>query len=299
MTKRSPVFKNSVKPLNINRLDGRMVRLINTSSRNEILFVGDISAKLEYWFGLMRALSDFGSVTSPDLPGIGGMTSFYKIGRKPTIDNFADYLASFIKLRYKKRRIIIVGVGFGFVVINRMLANYPDIAKKVNLVVSLGGYTDNSDFSSKWGTFMTFKFVGKLYSNFFTSPILRALVYNKGFLKMHYFHRLRSTKAVAAKVLLKNEVERWQSGDLRTFGAIMSQLTSFSNCNKPIDVRAYHLFLNDRSIVRNRVEQHLRVVFDQIIIARTSKRNTYVLKQDKRAAAYFLPTDLKQLLNSF
>jgi len=43
-------------------------------------------------------------VTHAGSAGIRGMDSFYKIGRAPTLDAFADYLAAFIKMRYRNRR---------------------------------------------------------------------------------------------------------------------------------------------------------------------------------------------------
>ena len=39
------------------------------------------------------------------LPGLGGMDSFYSIGLKPSLDNMADYVASFIKLSYKRKKV--------------------------------------------------------------------------------------------------------------------------------------------------------------------------------------------------
>jgi pimeloyl-ACP methyl ester carboxylesterase len=94
------------------------------------------------------------------LPGFGGMDSFYSIGRKPTIDNMADYLAAFIKLRYKRKKVVIAGMSFGFIIATRMLQRYPELNKKVTLLVSIVGFAHKEDFTfSKpryygylWGT---------------------------------------------------------------------------------------------------------------------------------------------------
>src|SRR3712207_1180020 len=89
-----------IEPLNINRLEGRMLRLpapdTKQAAGREILFVYGHHSSLERWWGLIQALNRYGAVTMPDLPGFGGMDSFYKIGKKPTIDNLADYVAAFI-----------------------------------------------------------------------------------------------------------------------------------------------------------------------------------------------------------
>ncbi|HEU4609283.1 MAG TPA: hypothetical protein VFS31_14300, partial [Chitinophagaceae bacterium] len=90
-----------ILPLNINGLQGRMLRMPAKKRTNkEILLIYGHHATLERWYGLVENLSEYGNVTMPDLPGFGGMQSFKKAGRKPDIDAFADYLAAFIKLRY-------------------------------------------------------------------------------------------------------------------------------------------------------------------------------------------------------
>ena len=276
-----------------------MIKLDSLIASNEILFVGDLSADLEYWRGLIRALAEYGNVSSPDLPGIGGMTSFYKIGKRPTLNNYADYLSSFVKMRYKRRRIVIVAVGFGFVIATRMLANSPDIAKKVKLLVSLGGYADHEDFATSFSQKLTFRLLGRLYANRIASAIIKLTVYNNSLIKMHYAHRFKANKSLASKVLASNELSRWKSSDMRTFGAISSELMRFSNCAKRIvGVPTWHVFLNEKSLLRSRVEQHLKVIFEDLNITRANKKNLYALKQDKRTAAYFLPLKLRQQLRT-
>jgi pimeloyl-ACP methyl ester carboxylesterase len=97
-------------------------------------------SSLERWWGVVQDLNQYGGVTMPDLPGFGGMQSLYKIGEKPDVDTLADYLAAFVKLRYKRRRVTIAGLSFGFVVATRMLQRYPDLVKKVDLLISVAGF---------------------------------------------------------------------------------------------------------------------------------------------------------------
>src|SRR6185312_14576812 len=103
-----------IQPLYINGLNGRMLHTPSVSRKytREILLVYGHHALLERWWGLVENLRELGNVTMPDLPGFGGMDSFYKIGRTPTLDAFADYLAAFIKMRYRNRRVTIVGISF-------------------------------------------------------------------------------------------------------------------------------------------------------------------------------------------
>ena len=106
-----------IVPLEINGLTGRMLHMpAEGKHKSEILFIYGQHSSLERWWGLIQYLHHYGAVTVPDLPGFGGMDSFYKIGQKPTIDNLADYLAAFMKMRYRHKKVVIVGLSFGFVV---------------------------------------------------------------------------------------------------------------------------------------------------------------------------------------
>src|SRR5438876_991720 len=100
-----------IVPLDMNGLSGRMLHMPAPKGKSgEALFVYGQHSSLERWWGLMQYMNRYAGVTAPDLPGIGGMESFYKIGKKPTVDNFADYLAAFVKLRYKNKKVIIIGM---------------------------------------------------------------------------------------------------------------------------------------------------------------------------------------------
>src|ERR1044072_6623658 len=138
MTKTKPHPSDYIMPLNMNGLQGRVRHTPAPKNRQcEMLFVYGHHSSLARWFGLMQNLNRYAAVTMPDLPGFGGMDSFYKIGEEATLDNLADYLAAFVKMRYKRRRVTIAGMSLGFVIVTRMLQRYPDLTKKVDMVVSL------------------------------------------------------------------------------------------------------------------------------------------------------------------
>ena len=90
----------NVVALNMNGLRGRMLSLpAKKNKKREIMLVYGHHSSLERMYGLAEVLNDYGSVTLPDLPGFGGMDSFYKIHEKPDMDTMADYLATFVKMR--------------------------------------------------------------------------------------------------------------------------------------------------------------------------------------------------------
>src|SRR5664279_858482 len=136
-----------IQPLNMNGLNGRMLYLPPPKNqKRELLVLYGHHALLERWWGLVQNLHELGAVTMPDLPGFGGMDSFRKIGKKPTLDDYADYMAAFVQMRYKRRKVTLVGISFGFLVLTRMLQRYPELAKRVDLVVSLVGFMHRDDF---------------------------------------------------------------------------------------------------------------------------------------------------------
>src|SRR6202020_969820 len=104
MSKRFVNPADFIMPLNINGMEGRMLRIEspNRHNKREILLIYDMQSNLEKWWGLAVALKSYANVTMIDLPGLGGMDSFYSIGLKPTLDNMADYIEAFIKLKYKR-----------------------------------------------------------------------------------------------------------------------------------------------------------------------------------------------------
>jgi pimeloyl-ACP methyl ester carboxylesterase len=90
--------------------------------QREILIIYGHHSTLERWWGFAQCFNRYGAVTMPDLPGFGGMESLYKIDKKPDLDTMADYMASFVKWRYKRKRVTIIGLSFGFLVATRRCA---------------------------------------------------------------------------------------------------------------------------------------------------------------------------------
>jgi pimeloyl-ACP methyl ester carboxylesterase len=172
-------------PLNMNGLQGRMLYMpAPKGKRRDILLIYGHHSSLERWFGLAQVLNRYGSVTMPDLPGFGGMQSFYKIGKKPTIDNMADYLAAFVKMHYKRKRLTIVGMSFGFVVATRMLQRFPELIKKVDLMVSLVGFAHRDDFSFAPPRYWFYRLTAKVFCQPISSSLFRGIALSPTILRM-------------------------------------------------------------------------------------------------------------------
>jgi pimeloyl-ACP methyl ester carboxylesterase len=291
--------------LNINGLDGRMMKVPAPEGKNrEILLIYGHHAMLERWWSLVENLHEFGTVTMPDLPGFGGMDSFYKINRKPTIDAFADYLATFIKLRYKRKKVTIVGISFGFVVVTRMLQRYPELVKKVDSLVSIVGFMHHDDFLFSRSQLTISRRGARLLA---TRPVAAAIRYgalNK-FVITFLSKRLSNSKKRFIEVTpdefndtMDFEVKLWQANDVRTHWQTTSEFLSVDNCQRKIDLPVHHVISSNEHYFNNEiVKQHMLVVFNRYkSYTAISKAHTPNILADKKAMRVFVPAGLRRVL---
>jgi len=292
----------------MNGLQGRMLRMPPPPGRKrEILVVYGHHSLLERWWGLMQNFNQYGGVTMPDLPGFGGMDSFYKIGQKPTIDNLADYLASFVKLRYKRRRVTIVGISFGFVVATRMLQRYPDLSKKVDLVISAAGFAHYDDFRFTKKRLFFYRSASKLFSWRFPSwmwrhTALSPYVLRKAYARTHNAkHKFAEYAALPEKfeAMMNVEIDLWHLNDVRTHFSTTYEFLKLDNCKKQIPLPVWHVYTkHDQYFNNDVVEQHFRVIFDHYEAAPANMKNHVVsVLADKKETAPFIPQKLRKYLN--
>lgn len=306
MVRKSFDFADYVMPLDMNGLQGRMLRLPALRKNNglEILVVYEHRASLEACQGLFRALSHFGGVTAPDLPGFGGMDSFYRIGRRPTIDNFADYLAAFMKLRFKYKKFVLVGVGFGFVVATRTLQRYPELVEKIKLLISIDGFADSEDFGLNTRRQRTYAWRARLLSWRLPSLMLRYGVLNKAVLGRLYTRSWRRAEKQdertpdAFERLLRSKLDLWQSHDTRTVMFTTKELLTFSNCSRQVGLPLWHVATKAGTPFDTYLlEQHMRTIYSDFI--RLKSQRPQVLREllaDEKSAASLIPAKLKREL---
>lgn len=305
MSKSSARPADYIRPLNMNGLHGRMLRLPPPQgTTQEILFVYGHHSSLERWWGMVQDLNQYGGITMPDLPGFGGMDSFYKLHRKPSIDNLADYLASFVKLRYKRKKLTIVGLSFGFVIATRMLQRYPDLAKKVTLLVSVVGFAHRDDFSfSKpryWGYRLGASFFShRLPAFLYTQLALNPLVLRAAYARTHNAkQKFSDADKDEFKRLMDFEIYLWHCNDLRTWMYTTLEFLKLDNCTQQVDLPLWHVSVKaDRYFDNRVVEQHLRVIFTKVHPIRSSlTTHAPSVIADIEAAAPFVPKRLRTLL---
>lgn len=273
--------------------------------KREILLIYGHHAMLERWWGLVENFNEFGSVTMPDLPGFGGMDSFSSIGRPTTIDAFADYLAAFIKLRYKRKRVTIAAVSFGFVVATRMLQRYPDLAKKVDLLVAVVGFMHRDDFLFTPRQRFVFRKVCRVFAARPVATLIRYGFLNKFVIK-ELSKRMPNSKKRFIEVTPEEfdetmdfEVKLWQANDVRTHWLTTSEFLNIDNCQVKVDLPVCHVASkNEHYFNNNIVQQHMLVVFnDYHRYTMQSKAHTPSILADKKACRVMVPPGLRRVLS--
>jgi len=294
-----------IAPLNMNGLQGRVLRLPPPPRRNrEILLVYGHHASIERMFGLAEDINQYGAVTLPDLPGFGGMESFYKIGEKPTLDNMADYLAAFVKMRYKRRRVTIMGMSFGFIVVTRMLQRHPDLVKKIDLLISIVGFAHYEDFKFRRRNYLLMRYGASLFSNKYPSLVVKHIALRKVFIKMAYglvadsHSKLKDADREERRRRVNFEVGLWQCNDVRTYMDTTVTMLTVDLCHKQIDLPVYHVTAaEDRYFNNNVVEQHLGVIFADVHVLKTKMGNhAPTVVASAKEAAPFVPPRIRRLL---
>ncbi len=300
-------MQKDIKPLNMNGLNGRMLRMsAPKNKKREILLVYGHHSSLERMYGIAEALNEYGAVTMPDLPGFGGMDSFYKIGMKPTLDNFADYLASFVKLKYRGKKVTIVGMSLGFVMITRMLQRYPELVRKVDLVVSVVGFSHKYDLTFSKPRYTFYRsfakfFSGRLTSKFFYNVCLHPSVIRATYSKTHNAKKkLANLTPEEKKAAIEFEVMLWRDNEIRTYMETSHAMLTLDNCKKQVNLPVHHISVdNDQYFDHAIVEQHLRVIYNNFTehVAVIPNHAPSILASKKEADP-FVPKSIKKLLNN-
>lgn len=298
--------KDYIESLHMNGLRGRMLRIPAPKGKTRnILFVYGHHSSLERWWGVAQDLSQYGTVTMPDLPGFGGMQSFYKIGEKPTIDNLADYLAAFIKLRYKKKKVTIIGLSFGFVVVTRMLQRYPDLANKIDLLVSVVGFSHKDDFTFsrprylfyRWtAQILSYRLPAQLFKNICLHPLAIKSIYARTYNAKNKFE---GVEAEEKRRLINFEIFLWRANDVRTHMRTTVEFLTLNNCLSRVDLPVWHVSVaNDRYFDHHIVEQHMKIIFTKFHEAKSKLDNhAPSIIADMEVAKPLIPAKIRRQLS--
>lgn len=272
--------------------------------KREILFIYGHHAMIERWWGLIENLVNYGNVTVPDLPGFGGMDSLAKIGIKPTTDDLAEYLAAFIKLRYKHKKFTIYAISYGFVVTTRMLQLHPELSKKVDILISCVGFMHGDDFHWPKARRRVFRIATRLIAARPLPFLIRYCALNRFVIHTltstlpNSKHRFIEVTPEEFDSTMELEVQLWQANDVRTHWLTTSEFFSLDNTKKHIDLPVIHVVSEGDHYFNNvKVEEHMRQVFSgyKQFIAKTQAHTPHVTAS-KKDMAVLLPTGLRRML---
>ncbi len=273
--------------------------------KREILFVYGQHSSLERWWGLAQEFNKFGAVTMADMPGLGGMKSLYKIHQVASIDNLADYLAAFLKLRYKNKKVTIGAMSLGFVIVTRMLQRYPDLTNKVELLMSVVGFAHKDDFIFSKPRKTAYRVATYLFSHRLPAWVFQHLFLRPAYLRRVYSHSYNAKEKFEALSgdefdrTMDMEIHLWKINDIRTQMKTSLEMLTLNNCKKRVNLPVIHIAAKkDRYFNNTLVEQHLRLIFSdfkQLYIVGGGHAPTIIA--DSKAAAPFIPAELRKILN--
>jgi len=272
----------------------------------EVFVVYGHHASLERFYSIAQVLNDDAGVTLPDLPGFGGMDSFYKIGEKPNIDTMADYLASVIKLRYKNQHFSIAAFSYGFAVVTRMLERYPDIAGRVDLLVSIVGFAHHDDIVFSRGRHMFYKVLAHFFSFKLPAAFFQKVILSPFILRTFYKHthnakqKFSSVEKEEHDYLTEFEIHLWKVNEVRTYMAATITMLTLDNTKSRIYLPVWHIHVKTDNYFNNEsVEKHMRMIFtDYKPILAPIKNHMPNVIAGKEESAMLFPKKVLQLIRS-
>lgn len=259
-----------IKPLEVDGLKGRVLRLpAPNGSSHKLLFVYGQHSSIERWQGIARVFNRYAAVTVPDLPGLGGMDSLYKIGKTPTIDTLADYLAEFVRKEYKDgQKFTISAMSLGFVVATRMLQRHPDITAQTKSLISVVGFAHHSDFRFAGIRMSLYKLASVIFSRRLPAYLFRKALLNSVVLRRAY-HRTRNAKEKFESAgkeqfeqTMQAEITLWKINDIRTQFKTYQEMFALDNTRQRVELAVNHVSVaTDRYFDSVKVAKHMNQIF--------------------------------------
>lgn len=261
--------KTFVSPVLVDGLRGRVLYMPGPKdTAREVLFVYGHHSSIERWRGIAELMSKHAHITMPDLPGFGAAESLYKKGRPATLNNLADWLASFIVHHYRGQRFTVVGMSLGFVIVTRMLQRHPEITGQVVKLISLFGFAHKDDFILSAKSRRLYLLGARVFALPLTSNAYRWLFLNSFVLSRAYHktpNAAQKFKDNTPKQHAENmafEIKLWQGNDLRTYMKTSSEFLTLDNTKQKVNLPVRHIGVaSDRYFDNKKVATHLRKIF--------------------------------------
>lgn len=231
-------------------------------------------ASLERNLGLAQYLRRFGQVIMPDLPGFGGMDSFYKVGKKPLLKNYAKYLDDFFKFKFApKQTFSLIGFSFGFLVVTKFLQKYPKSHQNIRSLISVVGFVNGSTFKF---TPVRRRFYLGISALIKTKPgayVLRLLFLNRWLLRSFYArtfsakHKFKDCPDEKKKEFLEMEIKLWHCNDVRTWAFTAKEMMTCDLTDKKVRHELYQLTVkSDQFLDVDSNKANLEKIYNKVVI---------------------------------
>lgn len=301
-----------IEDIELNGLSGRMVNAIarNAKAREiNILFVHGHHSSLERLSGVTDLLMDYGNFCLPDMPGFGGMDHLYSINEKPSVDNLADYMAAFVKLHYgSRKKIILVGYSFGFLIVTRMLQKYPELQKRCVSVVALAGLLHQDDLKFTKKRRMFYFVSSKIVGSRIGSWVTREIFLRKWFLSSFYTRshnakdKFKGLDSANKKRMVDFEINLWRINHIPTWCYTSREMlrSDLVTGVTPLPVSLYSVIVDsDRYFESNVVEQHMRIAYNKVKTYKaTADQHGGSMVETAEDAMPFFPKAIRKYLKS-
>jgi hypothetical protein len=186
-----------------------------------------------------------------------------------------------------------------------MLQRYPELAKKVDLLVSIVGFMHKSDLVFKPSRLKVYKFIARVLATRPVGMFIRYCMFNRSVLKIMYrvmpWSRIRMIEVTPDEFnqSIEFEIKLWRVNSVRTHWLTTSEFLDLNNCQQFVGLPVVHIVSEGDHYLNNlKVEQHMRQVFSDYrqFTAKTKAHVPSVLA-DKKAMAVLLPQGLRKLLS--
>lgn len=307
--KKSPIVipEKYIRAININGMNGRLMIIPakkKSKANKKWLLVYGHHSSLERMYSVAQYMSNYGEVIVPDLPGFGGMDSFYKIGSKPSFENLAGYLNSIIKLYIRNGKFSVFSMSFGFLVVTKMLQLYPSLTKRIEKNASLVGFGSHKDFEFQGLRIKLGRMLARILATGPGSKLVRITLLNKislNFLLKHFLHKrskFKHLKESEIKDTIDMERELWMINDPRTHFHTLLDMMSLDFTSQKIDLKLLNIASkNDQWFNSKSVKKSLAAIYKNLTtdIANMETHGASVVATEKEVEK-MLPKKAKEYL---
>lgn len=150
-----------------------------------------------------------------------------------------------------------------------MLQKYPQLSKKIQMVVSVTGFTHKNDFNFSKKRYWIYRLGAAFFSQRLSAALYKLLILRPVYIRYIYRHlfnakqKFKDKEAQELTRAIEMEVSLWRNNDPRTYMATGNMMFKLELPNKGhIDLPIYHAgVVNDHYFNEVMVEQHMRMIY--------------------------------------